>query len=446
MITVGLTAAGSGVGQAVLHALCYRRLELRVVGLEISPMSAGLYFADSTHLLPLVKFEKDYLERLLDICTQEGLDVLIPGSDTELEPLARNQQQFRERGCRVIVASPEVVQLCRDKYQIYAFCRDRGLPFIETYSLAEAQVNIDRLSFPVIAKPRRGSASVGVRLLYEPDDLTRIPPDADLIVQPYLPPKVQHSTKIPDKAEMGRLDQSNEISLQFYVGGTGEILGTFASVNYLKDGVPIEVVPSPDSPALPEAAAIVKALVAVGLRGPINLQGRLTPEGYRFFEVNPRFTGITGVRSALSYREVEAGIWDFYAEKTATARGCLSFRPGFVGLRYVEEILVPRERVERVAQEKPVSENLPSPLPARVLVTGVSGYLGANLLAALLKLPEIQEVRAGVRSAAATARLRAWCGDDPRLTQVIGELPFSPWALEGIDLVIHLAGVLQQDG
>lgn len=223
--------------------------------------------------------------------------------------------------------------------------------------------------------------------------------------------------------------------------GSGEILGSYASVNCLKDGVPIEVMPDPCSPALPEAAEVAKALAVEGLRGPINIQGRLSPDGYRFFEINPRYTGITGVRAAMGYREVEAGIYDFFAKQEEEARHCLSFQPGWVAVRYVEDAIVAKERVECFSQEEPLSKNHQVNMPTRVLVTGASGYIGANVVASLLNLPEIQEVRAGVRSDAAAIHLRDLLGDSPKLNPVIGKLPLSPWSLEGIEAVIHLASV-----
>jgi nucleoside-diphosphate-sugar epimerase len=256
-----------------------------------------------------------------------------------------------------------------------------------------------------------------------------------------LPPHASEQPQLAGLSKNGRLDQSNEISIQFYVGGSGKILGSFASVNRLKDGVPVEVVPEPHLPVMLEASHLVRTLASVGLRGPINLQGRFTSEGVRFFEINTRFTGITGVRAALGYREVEAGICDFFAEQEEEARRCLSFIPGLVAIRYVEDTIVPKELVELISKEETFSKNKRAERPARVLVTGASGYIGTNLIASLLNLPEIQEVRAGVRSDSAAARLGALFGDNSRLTPVIGELPFSPWSLEGIDVVIHLAAL-----
>ena len=48
---------------------------------------------------------------------------------------------------------------------------------------------------------------------------------------------------------------------------------------------------------------IASVLAHYAPRGPINLQGRITPAGLMFFEMNPRFTGITGNRSQFGFNE-----------------------------------------------------------------------------------------------------------------------------------------------
>ncbi len=436
MFTVGVTAAGGGVAQAVMRALGYAHLETRVVAMDAQAMSAGLYWSDSAYLVPLAEDEEAYIARLLEICAWEHMDILIPGVDLELAALADHADDFLELGCKVIVSPGAAIRVCRDKRVLYEFCAKRGLPFAPTQILSDAQHLVDQLNFPVVVKPRLGSASVGARLIHAADDLIRIPPSDDLVVQAYLAPSL--SQRDDGWTWDGRLHQFDEVSAQFFVGPSGNVLGEFVSVNRLKDGVPIEVVQDPDSPARDEGRRLVRALSAEGLRGPVNLQGRVTKESVCFWEANPRFTGITGVRAALGYREVEAAIWAFVLDRESEAQRCLSSSPTFVGLRFVDQSIVPIRRVAEVQTVASLAEPNLSRTSGHVLVTGASGYVGTSLVAALLACPEVEEVRAQVRTKTAGVRLQAIFAD-PRLSVVYAELPHSPWSLEGVQVVVHLA-------
>ncbi|MFH1329176.1 MAG: NAD(P)-dependent oxidoreductase [Actinomycetota bacterium] len=76
----------------------------------------------------------------------------------------------------------------------------------------------------------------------------------------------------------------------------------------------------------------------------------------------------------------------------------------------------------------------------RVLVTGATGYLGANV-AALLADPGVAEVEAGGRGPQAGEALVGAPGTPARLSLVSGRLPEAPWSLDGVDSVVHIAGV-----
>jgi len=94
MITLGVTAVGGGIGQSVLQSLINTELNIRRIGMDIRPMSLGLYWTESAYLVPPVSEQDSYIKKLTDICIQEHLDILIPGLDFELYPLSLYQNTF----------------------------------------------------------------------------------------------------------------------------------------------------------------------------------------------------------------------------------------------------------------------------------------------------------------------------------------------------------------
>lgn len=92
--------------------------------------------------------------------------------------------------------------------------------------------------------------------------------------------------------------------------------------------------------------------------------------------------------------------------------------------------------------EKAKTIRSPSPsssLPGRIFVTGASGYIGVNLLRHLLAVPGVGEVRGGVRDRASASELEGLLGHPPEFRAETGEIPQSPWDLNGVDAVVHLA-------
>src|SRR5690606_25191477 len=102
--------------------------------------------------------------------------------------------------------------------------------------------------------------------------------------------------------------QVSEISIQVVLGVNGELLGKMASFNKLNNGVPIEIVPYEDEQVWEIVDKLLPVFKQKGFVGPLNIQGRLTKKGLKLFEMNPRFTGITGLRALMGFNEVEACI------------------------------------------------------------------------------------------------------------------------------------------
>ncbi len=420
MITVAVTAVGGGVGQSVLRALHHSGLQVRVVGMDAAPMSVGLYWTYASYLIPPLRKRRAYREALEAVLRREQVDLLVPGLDTELETLAAWRPDFEAMGTRTVVGAPEAVRLVRDKRLCYHFARDRGIAFVETYDLEEAQARAASLAYPVIAKPIGGSASVGVRILGDARGLLALDPAEDLIVQRFLPPG--DGAAVPTT-----LLQVNEVSLQYYIDRNGRVAdGTFGSVNKLKHGVPVEVDPIFDARIESDGRRFAQALADAGLRGPINLQGRDTPDGLVFFEANARFTGITMVRAEMGYREVDAAIRDLVlGQDEAAVEACLRPRRDVVGMRYPEQIVVQRGVVQELSDALHEGSSPPLASEPSVLVLGAERYPATAFAAPLRAAGSEVRSRAGTDAEALDAALEAAAGADAAPAATAGRDPAS---------------------
>ncbi len=132
--------------------------------------ASALQEADEGFLLPPIN-HSDYFDKLLDICQRKQIRLLIPLNDLELPYLAKQRDRFLKIGTIPVVSSPEVIDICFDKFATFQFLHNIGISAPKTYlSLSEAReaIQAGEMTFPVVVKPRWGSASIGIE--YPEDD------------------------------------------------------------------------------------------------------------------------------------------------------------------------------------------------------------------------------------------------------------------------------------
>lgn len=381
-IKVGVSSIGSGIGQSIINALNLSSLQVDTVGFGNAPFEYGALDCGSHHQVPAIK-DPDYVERLIELCLEEGVDLLIPGLDDDLLVLSEKEEEFLKAGIEVLAASHGVISLCRDKYQLSEYFQSRTNVFIRGYLPDEFReaLNQGKCAFPCVAKPRGGSGSLGVRLVKDEQDLEDVAEDAFL--QPLLRPAPgdAYAAEFQEEVRKGRVPQVSELSVQILTGKDGAVLGKLATINKLKHGVPIEIFPVDREEIWAAVDQVVGPLLEIGLRGPVNLQGRITGEGVRFFEVNPRFTGISGLRAQLGFNGVEACLKSWL--DLPGPHSALRTDPQKFGLRQVADRVVALEH-HRKAADYHQKLNIGKSDPRRVLlITGSTGYLGQNLIPAL---------------------------------------------------------------
>lgn len=133
----------------------------------------ALMAADVRIQVPSV-YDDKYMEITLDICRKHDIDVLISLNDLELPLLAREREKFETLGIKVIISSPEVIDICFDKYATARFIMSIGLQTPLTYvNIGEAKWALQegKLSFPLVLKPRWGSGSIGIEFVGSMEEL-----------------------------------------------------------------------------------------------------------------------------------------------------------------------------------------------------------------------------------------------------------------------------------
>lgn len=145
----------------------------RVIGADMAASAPALSGCDEYNLVPAVD-EKGYIDAVLDICKAEQIDAVISLNDLELPILARAKDQFAALGTRVVVSDEKAIDTCGDKYKTFKFAESISVPAPKTFLSTEPVLDALRnkaIEYPLIVKPRWGSASIGLYVVNSDNEL-----------------------------------------------------------------------------------------------------------------------------------------------------------------------------------------------------------------------------------------------------------------------------------
>ena len=137
----------------------------KIYATELNPsLSPAAYICDECFRLPRVT-DSSYIDKLLQICLENNVKLIIPTIDTELEILSQNKSRFEKIGTTIAVSSTDFIQQCRDKR--------KTIELFDKLSIAYPQPR-DKYNpvFPMFAKPYDGSLSANLHVINNSTDLT----------------------------------------------------------------------------------------------------------------------------------------------------------------------------------------------------------------------------------------------------------------------------------
>lgn len=139
-----------------------------------SQLSApALVDADVAIQVPSI-YSKDYIEKLKELVRSHNINAIISLNDLELPILAKHRDEIEQLGAKVIISSPRVIDIAFDKWKTFNFFKEIGVDTPKTYiTLSDAQNSLAKgeLEFPLVIKPRWGSASIAIDIVENEEEL-----------------------------------------------------------------------------------------------------------------------------------------------------------------------------------------------------------------------------------------------------------------------------------
>lgn len=304
-------AGGGGVGEQIIKALRKGLNHYNIISADIRSDSVAKCIGDDFLVLPSSK-EDVYLETLINNCLKYDCQILIPGSEPELIKIASNINQFNQAGIYVPINNIDIILLCNNKIVFNEFLIKNNFNAPETFQIFRNNIPAKLTNFPYVLKPLSGSGSKNVFIVQNYSELTGIldylEEDSSFMLQQYVgninneytvgilctPQKgyVNHIILKRDlsfglSVKQSVVNKSNNISFgDRLVISTGLSQGVFVT-NILIDEVVNRIVD------------LIKPTST------INLQCRIHDNKVFIFEINPRFSGTTHLRSIVGFNEPE---------------------------------------------------------------------------------------------------------------------------------------------
>ncbi len=341
-MNVLVLGVGGNVSQGIIKALKnsdFGETKLHIIGACISPDSLGLYMCDKGMISPYANEER-FLPWLIDVCNREKVDVVLTGVEENIMAISKQYARFCAETKAVFVASDlDKLEIGLDKYLTCEWLREKGLHFPK-YCLLEdkdaVQALVEECGYPLIAKPRVGKGSSGVRKITCCEELDAIGTLQDYVLQECVG------------------DETKEYTVGCYVDKQGINRETIVMHRRLEHGSTAIASVVQDEAVKAEANRICAAFAP---KGPLNIQMRKNDAGEAVcFELNVRFSGTTPMRTQFGFKDVEALIKEYIFKQDID--DCFQVREG-TACRYTNEFYVVGNPIATMEENEAIADMKP---------------------------------------------------------------------------------------
>jgi len=246
----------------------------RVIAADCSNLAPALYDADKYYIIPKIN-DGDYLDVVLNICTNESIKGVLSLVDPELSILSLNQEKFSQIGVKVIGSSYELCEMALNKWKMFQWLSNHGYKTARSFNSKEtfyASISNNEVEYPVIVKPTHGSASASVKKVYNKEMIELIlSNDANLMIQEFM--------------------NGNDIDADCYIDMiSGEVVSIFTKRKINMRAGEADKSVSIKDPALFDL--LNRFIHECGFSGQIDVDLFYVNGEYYISEVNPRFGGV----------------------------------------------------------------------------------------------------------------------------------------------------------
>jgi len=336
---------GRSVGHQILHGLLLLGPKYRVVACDASSYSYGLYQVSRRYRVPRAD-SPSYLAAVKSLVKKESVNVILPGTESEVKILAEAREDFEALQCTVVVNPASVVRVCANKALLAAWLTENGFDVPKSAPRGEWQAIVKEHGFPVVGKPTTNAGgSRNVEILNSEDEIRQylglLPPGLEVIFQEYIEGPASEYTvgvmisnngELIDSIVMQRKLEGLSLGMERSISGKRYALSTGYSQGYIIKDACIQ-------------AKCEELALKIGARGPLNIQCRVNEGRVYVFEVHPRFSGTSSFRADVGFNEPDILLRNFHLNEKF---GRLYYPVNVAAIRALSNIIVPMDELNSV--------------------------------------------------------------------------------------------------
>ncbi|NLE26760.1 MAG: ATP-grasp domain-containing protein [Clostridiaceae bacterium] len=304
---------GASLGTEIVKSL-HRTGRYCIYGCDISAYAYGHFMPECIKTIQISS--ERYIESIIEFCIENAIHYVIPGGEGPLSLLNKNRNILNQAGIVPVLNNEKIIDICSDKRKTFSVLNDLGFSIPYTLEIEKWEDNID-ISFPCIIKPATGTGGsnfvflvgnreeLGIYVQYLLNNGQKV------IVQEYIP------------------HQGGEYTIGVLSLMNGDIVGSICLERVFHNKLSIMhkselgLISSGYTQGFiknrPELCDVAERIAkALNSTGPINIQGRIKDGMLVPFEINPRFSASTYLRSLAGFNEL-----DLYLQHLST--GCIDF-------------------------------------------------------------------------------------------------------------------------
>lgn len=242
----------------------------KLIVTDNSLLAPALYQGDKYYLTPRID-DDSYIDRILKICQKEDIKVIVPLLEKSFHIFDQARDLFAKNGIELLLSFSKIIDLCKDKYQLYQYFKKMGIPTPESYLPQQVNELKDISSFPLFIKPRSGQGSQNTFRINNYEELNFFVKYLDdIIIQEFL------------EGEEYTVDTLSDLE--------GNVLSAVPRKRIEVRAGEVSKAVTVRNEKLIDLS--VKVIGSLNIIGPANLQAMILPNDViKVIEINPRFGG-----------------------------------------------------------------------------------------------------------------------------------------------------------